>query len=1020
PYTRNTRTHEAVQLFLPLPITHEPILVLYYYPSLNSHMSHTQPTSTSYNNFQVIFNNALKAYERRTEKDLLAHPLAAQLQPCDSPSSILIVLQQQVQELNQSQSSDERLTKWLDPTVNVLYTLSETLGEGVSLVFSPAKAIFAGIGVLLSAAKDDRAGQDALFEVFERIEAFSQRLEVYTKAAFNQEMVDIITKIMVEVLNVLGIATKEIRQGRMKKYLKKLIERTNIEDALKRLDRLTHEEARMAAAQVLKVANAVDDNVQGIANNMVSVDNRVAGVDDRVAGIDDRMKDVHDGVDQMNRNQLRQDLRRWLSPPDPSTNHNIACNAHHEGTATWFFRGSIYQDWKSTSSEPLLWIYGKPGSGKTILCSTIVQDTKVMCDAGQASMAYFYFDFRDIDKQHWRDLITSLLTQLSSHSGPRCDILSRLYSKHDDGAQQPSDDTLTRCLKEMLTLPDQRPIYLIIDALDECSNTSGIPSHRNRVLQLVKELVDLHLPESSYMCHKPALNGLKKDIEDYVRSVVYSDSEPIMRRWRKEDKELVIETLSERANGMFRWVFCQLEVLRDCLPPSVRRTLKELPESLDETYDRILKEIKKPNRCLAQRVLQCLVVAIRPLRVAELAEVLAVDLDDSEGIPKLNANWRWEDQEQALLIACSSLIAIVEDGHSRVVQFSHFSVKEFLTSSRLSTASGEVSAYHIDLENAHTILAQACLGVLLQTHDETDGNTSKDHPLAEYAAEHWTTHAQFGEVSSRLQKGMESLFDVDKPHFKVWLTLYDIDTSPSHPSTFYGFTPDDKSSTVPLYYAALCGFHDLVEHLIINYPQDVNADGGYYMRPLIAALAGEHFQTADLLHHNGAVPHVQGYLKITPLHLAAYFEIFEVVQKLIEYDADIHARDKDGWTPLCWASRGFHFKDGSVLRFLLEHGADVNARVNKDGFTPLHRASSYGALEVMRLLLEHGADVEAVSVDGKTALQVLDRHVDQGRRDEITRLLIEHGAKWNHLVVFSTCLISWSMEIIIFLLFHLL
>src|ERR1700747_703798 len=127
----------------------------------------------------------------------------------------------------------------------------------------------------------------------------------------------------------------------------------------------------MAAAQVLNVANTVDDRVQGIANNVVSMDNRVAG-------INDRMKEVHDGVDQskslwspnnvdtgytgsgvLTGNQLRQDLRRWLSPPDPSTNHNIACNAHHEGTATWFFRGSIYQNWKSTDSEPLLWIYGK-------------------------------------------------------------------------------------------------------------------------------------------------------------------------------------------------------------------------------------------------------------------------------------------------------------------------------------------------------------------------------------------------------------------------------------------------------------------------------------------------------------------------------------------------------------------------------------------------------------------------------------------------------------------------------------
>ena len=107
---------------------------LHSYPSLNPRMSNTRTTSTSSSNFQLIFNNALKAYERRTKNDLLAHPLAAQLQDCESHSSILNILQQQVQELNRSQTSDERLTKWLDPTVKVLYTLSETLGEGVSLV----------------------------------------------------------------------------------------------------------------------------------------------------------------------------------------------------------------------------------------------------------------------------------------------------------------------------------------------------------------------------------------------------------------------------------------------------------------------------------------------------------------------------------------------------------------------------------------------------------------------------------------------------------------------------------------------------------------------------------------------------------------------------------------------------------------------------------------------------------------------------------------------------------------------
>ena len=187
-------------------------------------------------------------------------------------------------------------------------------------------------------------------------------------------------------------------------------------------------------------------------------------------------------------------------------------------------------------------------------------------------MAYFYFDFRSANKQHLHDLIRSLLIQISAHSDPRCDILLRLYEAHDDGKEQPSDIALAKCLQEMLSFRDrdQRPIYLIIDALDECPNAFGIPSPRERVLRLMKELIDLRLPHL-HICitSRPEIDirkvfepltafrvslhnqsGQKKDIVDYVKSVVYSDSEPIMRRWRAEDKELVIETLSERADGM--------------------------------------------------------------------------------------------------------------------------------------------------------------------------------------------------------------------------------------------------------------------------------------------------------------------------------------------------------------------------------------------------------------------------------------------------------------------------------------
>ena len=183
-------------------------------------------------------------------------------------------------------------------------------------------------------------------------------------------------------------------------------------------------------------------------------------------------------------------------------------------------------------------------------------------------MAYFYFDFRDINKQNRRDLLPSLVTQLSGQSHRHCDILNDLYLKHRSGAQKPSEDELIQCLKHMVTLPDQHPVYLIIDALDECSDTSGLPSPREQVLNLLEELVALSSPNLRLcVTSRPEIDirralesltslrvslheqsGQKQDIIEYVTSVVQSAIK--MRRWRDEDKNLVIKTLSEKADGM--------------------------------------------------------------------------------------------------------------------------------------------------------------------------------------------------------------------------------------------------------------------------------------------------------------------------------------------------------------------------------------------------------------------------------------------------------------------------------------
>ena len=188
--------------------------------------------------------------------------------------------------------------------------------------------------------------------------------------------------------------------------------------------------------------------------------------------------------------------------------------------------------------------------------------------AGLATMAYYYFDFRDDKKQNRYGLLSSLLSQLSARSDSCSDVLSQLYSNHAGGTGKPTTSALTKCMKDMLSLPGQGQIYLVVDALDECPDVSGTPSAREEVLELVEELADLKL-SNVHLCvaSRPEIDirksleplgplqislhdesGQKDDIIEYIKSVVYSNKK--MRSWRDEDKQLVIEVLSEKADGM--------------------------------------------------------------------------------------------------------------------------------------------------------------------------------------------------------------------------------------------------------------------------------------------------------------------------------------------------------------------------------------------------------------------------------------------------------------------------------------
>jgi hypothetical protein len=385
---------------------------------------------------------------------------------------------------------------------------------------------------------------------------------------------------------------------------------------------------------------------------------------------------------------------------------------------------------------------------------------------------------------------------------------------------------------------------------------------------------------------------------------------------------------------------------------------------LDETYERVLKEILTANRDHAYRLLQCLTVASRPLRVQELAEILALDFDGAkEGIPELKEDWRWNDQQEAMLSTCSSLITVVDDGRHRVVQFSHFSVKEFLTSDRLATSGADVSHFHIPAEPAHTVVAGACLGILLRSDSGVgDAKAKSSSPLAKYAAKHWVDHAQFGKVATSKEDGMRRLFDLARPHFAAWLKLHDIDTRWDN---FVGYNSVIPRGS-PLYYASLSGFRDLAAHLVDENPQHVNARVGQNRSPLVAALRNKHFHTAELLHHRGANVGIRGDVNRTLLHAASVNGFVDIAQWLLAHGADANSREDGLCTPLHLA-----VKNGRIefVRMLLRHGVTVNAK-NKEDRTSLHSASEGGHVEIARLLLQHGADVATQDLRHSTPLHL--------------------------------------------------
>ncbi|KAI9686777.1 MAG: hypothetical protein M1822_002837 [Bathelium mastoideum] len=704
----------------------------------------------------------------------------------------------------------------------------------------------------------------------------------------------------------------------------------------------------------------------------------------------------------------------WLSPPNPWTSHRSARQRYEPQTGSWLLQSDQYQRWKAGAIKHL-WISGKAGCGKTVLCSTAIEDVQAHCQMGDnVVLAMFYFSFSDTQKQSYEDLLRSLVAQLA-WTEPGLSMLQQAYEKPNRSV--PGEDDLEKIL--LSSVRSYNEVFLVLDALDESPEDGDIrqamlervesltqSASNLKILATSRELRDVRESMETVKAEpiSVATSAVDEDIRKYVATQLSRDRR--FSRLNSKTTTLIEETISSRADGMFRWAYCQLQELKklkSTKPRHIEYILRTLPATLDETYERTLSGIEERYRPEALSLLRWLAYAMSPPTLGELAEATIVnpmagdgevdtdnrgDLEDTLDILSglimvlgtdkdeyndwANGDSNMDDTD----VSCDALS--IARPNQRVeartrVRLAHFSVKEYLESNRIPKS----SAKDFYLENAkeHRFLAQSCLTYI--TYYSNDGGKSSTYadlvayPLLEYSARSWYRHSSLqegGDVSREVSLLRSERLKRD------WLLIHE----PELPSNQSFLHPKDIGSS--LYYASYVGL-DRVVQALLDAGEEVNAEGGYYGNALQAASLGGHEKVVRVLLDAGAEVNAEGGYYGNALQAASLEGHEKVVRVLLDAGAEVNAEGGYYGNALQAASLEGHEK---VVRVLLDAGAEVNAEGGYYG-NALQAASLRGHEKVVRVLLDAGAEVNAEGGPYGNALQAasLEGH------EKVVRVLLD-------------------------------
>ncbi|KAJ7208362.1 ankyrin repeat-containing domain protein [Mycena pura] len=762
-------------------------------------------------------------------------------------------------------------------------------------------------------------------------------------------------------------------------------------------------------------------------------------------------------VDEKTRSKLDQ----WIRPPlHVADSQRNAANKRHPETGLWFLERIEFREWIYAPSS-FLWLHGISGSGKTVLRLTVPTSSSGIIDTihdRAEHYVFFYFDTNDPEQQTVTHLLCSLVTQLSIRSNPPDGKLGALWTSHANGQKLLTDvELISDALLPLLKDFDQKPVYIVLDALDECSDRPGLLRLISTVLDA--KLLSVHILVTSrpeVQAGRPELvklavsvsleNCVEGDIELYLAEVLSNES-----GWIYEKRDQIKRGLLEHSSGMFRLVALQLDEVRNCdgRRSQLEKVLKNMPDSLNTIYDRILQKITNPDmRSTVCRTMNWLIFSRQAMTLHEITDALAFNFEHKP----LCFDTEERMGPDALLAACAGFVVVSQDVE-RTIKLAHSSVKEYFLGPTGTRLSGDCE---ISEQAAHHLLAWTCISYLCSFDHVLESDADlQQYPLTLYAAENWMVHLilcddigldNCGNTENWHKQGSKQVMipssraaqDIDVPkvlndtrelidaaiqliqpestQYTTLLRLYDVDSlrlkyknerargAPSLPSlyiaAFFGIGQVvcellERGADLnvqggrfgnTLQAASYWGHIDIM-HCLLKSGADVNSQGGEYGNALQAASCAGHIEIAHFLIESGADVNAQGGYYSNALQAALYRGHIEIARLMTESGADVNVQGGYYGNTLQTTSYGGHTE---IAHLLLKSGTDVNAQGGYYG-NALQAASHEGHIEIARLLLEGGADVNAQGGEYGNALQA----ASYRGQIEISRLLLESGADVN-------------------------